>query len=633
VLTLNTSGPIRREKKGIVEYSITLQPGGTQFTCSDDQDLLSALHQAGIEVESICGGLGSCGKCRIRIVEGKATDPTLEEEDHLSEDQLDSGERLACQTYAAGDLTIEIPASSVTSQQRLQLDCELEVEELMPAVRMYDLEVEIPATPGDPGSDLARVIAAMRAAEPQMRTDSADLAALRELPDLLRKEGGAVRAVTHRGELLGLLPRERSPLGVAVDLGSTKVALFLYDLSDGCLLTSRGFLNPQVSYGEDIVTRIQYAVEKDSSLLGGLVASGINDVLAVMCEETGRLREDIFEMVLVGNTVMHHLFLGLPVAQLGKSPYLPATDLPLEVKARDIGLQLNAAAVIFLPPPIAAYVGSDHLAAVAAARLWERPGPCLLLDIGTNTEVALQSGGSIRSCSCASGPAFEGGGLSQGMRAGEGAIERVAIDPSSGEPELTVIGEGEPRGICGSGILSALASMVEAGAVDASGRLQEGVTRVTSRDGELAYYLALPDAADAAGVAITQNDIREIQKAKGAIRAGIDALLSEAGIVYTDLKEIVMAGAFGTYIDPASALYIALLPPVPLEKVNQVGNAAGAGARCMLLSTAVRAEAEEVAVGIEYLELSSYPELSRLFAAGMYLSEEAVQAAKARFKL
>jgi uncharacterized 2Fe-2S/4Fe-4S cluster protein (DUF4445 family) len=616
-----------------VDYNITVRPLGQKLVSTGEEDLLTALHGAGIDVESVCGGIGVCGKCRIRILEGKVSGPTAEEEEHLSEEQLESGERLACQTYAEGDLTIDIPSSSVTLDQRLQLDCELEVKEFDPAVRSYDLAVDMPTAPGDPGSDLARVMDALRATAPEADLRRVDLSALRGLSPLLRDEGGDVRVVTRRGELLSILPRESSPLGVAVDLGSTKVALFLYDLSSGSLLASRGFINPQVPYGEDIVTRIQYAVEKDPFRLGGLVVEGINDNLAAMCVEVGRSRDDIFEMVLVGNTAMHHLFLALPVAQLGKSPYLPATDLPMEVKARDIGLVLSPAAVVYLPPPIAGYVGSDHLAAVAAARLWERPGPCLLLDIGTNTEVALQSGERIRSCSCASGPAFEGGGLSQGMRAGEGAIEKVAINPSSGEPELAVIGEAAPLGICGSGILSALAAMIETGILDVSGRIQEAGSRVIRQGGELAYSLALPHEGHTAGVAITQNDIREIQKAKGAIRAGIDALLAEEGISHADLEEVVLAGAFGTYIDPAAALYISLLPPVSLERVRQVGNAAGAGARSMLLSTGARSEAEEVAGRLEYLELSAYPALSTLFAADMYLSEDAVREAKSRFRL
>jgi uncharacterized 2Fe-2S/4Fe-4S cluster protein (DUF4445 family) len=616
-----------------VEYLITVQPQGLRLSSSGDEDLLATLHGAGIEVESICGGMGTCGKCRIHILEGKVSEPTAQEKDYFSGEQLERGERLACQACPEGDLSIYIPASSLTSGQRLQLESELGVKDLEPAVRCHDLEVEIPDLPGDPGSDLERVLDALRATAPEAEVRHACLAALKGLPPTLRENRGVVRAVTRRGELLGLLARERSPLGVAVDLGSTKIAVFLYDLADGSLLSNRGFLNPQVPYGEDIITRIQFAMDKDPSLLGEVVARGIGDNLAAMCGESARWPEDIYETVLVGNTAMHHLFLGLPVAQLGMSPYIPATDLPLEVRAGELGLAFNPAGLVYLPPPIAGYVGSDHLAAVYAARLWERPEPSLLLDIGTNTEVALHAGGRMRCCSCASGPAFEGGGLSQGMRAAHGAIEDMVIDPASGEPELSIIGDAPPLGICGSGILSALAAMVQVGAIDAGGRMMEGTSRVDRRDGELAYYLALPDGESRDGVAITQNDVREIQKAKGAIRAGVDALLAEAEIIHTDLKEVILAGAFGTYIDPAAAIYISLLPPISPDIVNQVGNAAGAGARSMLLSERARSEAEGVARRLEYLELSSYPQLGKLFAADMYLSEEAVSAAKLRFKL
>ena len=604
-----------------------------QLVSSTEEDLLTTLHGAGIEVESVCGGLGICGKCRIHILEGKVSEPTLEEEEHLSDEEIDGGERLACQVYPEGDLVIEVPESSLTSSPRLQLDCELEVAGFEPAVRAYDLEVDVPAAPGDLDSDLLRVLDTLAAAAPGSGARRVDLATLREIPPALREEGGEVRAVVRAGEIIGVSSGRRPPLGLAVDLGSTKIALFLYDLADGSPLASRGFLNPQVPHGEDVVSRIQYAIEGGASRLRELVVNGINDNLSEMLTEAGRPGGDIYEMVLVGNTAMHHLFLQLPVAQLGKSPYLPATDLPLEVKARDLGLDLNPAAVVYLPPPLAGYVGSDHLAAVAATRMWDRPGPCLLLDIGTNTEVALQSGGRIRSCSCASGPAFEGGGLSQGMRAGEGAIEGVSLDPVSGELRLSVIGDAVPSGICGSGILSLLASLIDAGIVDVSGRMLKDRPGVELRGGELVYYLTPPDGDTGRGMAVTQNDIREIQKAKGAIRAGVDALLAEEGIVYADIKEIVLAGAFGTYIDPAAALTIALLPPVDPDRVKQVGNAAGSGACSILISTSMRAETEEQARRLEYLELSAYAALGVLFAADMYLSEESVEAAKQRFKL
>jgi uncharacterized 2Fe-2S/4Fe-4S cluster protein (DUF4445 family) len=616
-----------------VEFTVTVQPQDLRLDSRGDDDLLTTLHNAGIDMESICGGEGTCGKCRIRILEGNVTDPTSEEEEHLSGEQLNQGERLACRTYPLSDLTIYVPASSLTSEQRLQLECELEVTGFEPAVRSHEVEVDIPTTPGDLDSDLQRVLKALRESAPAVKAQRTDIAGLRMMPSLLRRQAGRVRAVVRADELLGITSRRRSPLGVAADLGSTKVALFLYNLADGSLVASRGFLNPQVRHGEDIITRIQYAMEGGALRLRGVLVEGINDNLWGMCAEAGCIPGDIFEMVLVGNTAMHHLFLELPVAQLGMSPYVPVTDLLLEVKARHLGLELNPAAVVYLPPPVVGYVGSDHLAALSAARLRERTEPCMLLDIGTNTEVALLSGGRIRCCSCASGPAFEGGGLSAGMRAGEGAVEQVFIDPATGEPSLKVIGDSAPVGICGSGILGALASLVRTEVVDSSGRIREGSSRVMRLGDELVYFLVLPDEQDGGGVAISQSDIREIQKAKGAIRAGVDALLAEARIASTDLKEVLLAGAFGTYIDPVDALYISLLPPVSPDLVNQVGNAAGAGARSMLLSDATRRQAGELAGRLEYLELSTYPNLNKLFAAGMYLSEEAVEEAKSRFKL
>jgi uncharacterized 2Fe-2S/4Fe-4S cluster protein (DUF4445 family) len=328
---------------------------------------------------------------------------------------------------------------------------------------------------------------------------------------------------------------------------------------------------------------------------------------------------------------MHHLFLELPVEGLARSPYLPVTHLPLVVKARDLGLSLHPAAVVYLPPPVAGYVGSDHLAALCATRLAEREGPCLLLDIGTNTEVSLQVRGRVTCCSCASGPAFEGMGLSQGMRAGEGAVESVEVG-SGGRLEVRVIGDAPPAGICGSGILSALSALLKTGALEASGRLRPEHPGVGEKDGEAAFWLVPPGEGGGDGLAITQSDVREIQKAKGAIRTGVEALLAEAGVSYSEVKEVLLAGAFGSYLDPLDALSIAMLPPFPLERIRQVGNAAGAGARSMLLCGDFRRGAEELAGSLEYLELSTYPSLARLFAASMYLTEEAVSRARARLK-
>lgn len=615
-----------------MEYRVSVLPLGIELVTDGQSDLLTLFREAGIGLESICGGEGTCGKCRVHIIEGAASPPTVEERERISEERLARGERLSCQVRPVGDLSVYLPASSLTHDQRLQLASKLEIAELSPAICLHDLEVEVPRAPGDNASDLSRLKEALLTATPETAPTRFDLMELRELTGILRAEKGRVCALTRGDELLGVTLRRKSALGLAVDLGSTKVALFVHDLGNGRNVAGRGFLNPQISSGEDIVSRINFALQggDNAALLAHMVVEDINRNLQDMLAGTDLSPRDIYEMVLVGNTAMHHLFLGLPVEQLGKSPYLPATDLPLEIKARDLGLELSPSAVLYLPPLIAGYVGSDHLAALAAVHLHERPGPCLLLDIGTNTEVALQADGRIRCCSCASGPAFEGGGLSQGMRAGEGAIEQVVMDPATGEPEVSVIGEVAPEGICGSGVLAALAALVEAGIADASGRLHEGNHRVVRRDGELVYYLTLPGEKNADGVAVTQTDIREIQKAKGAIRAGVDALMDEAQISPIDIREVILAGAFGSYIDPEAAVRISLLPPIPLEHINQVGNAAGAGARSILLNTSFRAEAEELRERLEYLELSTYPSLRNLFASGMFLSEEAVQNAKRR---
>jgi uncharacterized 2Fe-2S/4Fe-4S cluster protein (DUF4445 family) len=617
-----------------VEYTISVKPLGLEVTVQGEQDLLTCLKDAGIGIESICGGKGTCGKCRIHLLEGEATPPTQDERKHISEGKLREGGRLACKVKPLSDLVIYIPASSLTHDQRLQLAAELEVAGQDPAVTAVDVEVDVPTAAGDPGSDLLRLIDALPATDAS-EGYHADPYCIRELPPLLRREKGSIRAFIRGGELLAAASRDRPALGLAVDLGSTKVALFLYDLSRGGLLRSHGFLNPQISFGEDIVSRIQYAIEGDenSGRLMRLVIENINSNLACLFDAPGYSPTDIYEMVLVGNTAMHHLFLGLPVEQLGRSPYLPATDLPLEIKGRDLGMEFNPAAVIYLPPPIAGFVGSDHLAAITAVRLRERPGPCLLLDIGTNTEVALQVEGRIYCCSCASGPAFEGGCISQGMRAGEGAIEQVSINPQSGEPEVWVIGEAPPSGLCGSGVLGAVSAMKEAGVIDGSGRMKEDHRLVQRRNGELVFYIVAPGDGDEEGVAVTQADIREVQKANGAIRTGVDVLLSEAGIAPGDVREVLLAGAFGSYIDPAGILSIALLPPIDLGRIHQVGNAAGAGARGMLLSSSLRQQAVELSRHLNYVELATYPNLSRLFAANMFLSEEESINTKKRFKL
>jgi len=608
-----------------------LLPLGITVEGSGADTVLSILAREGLEVASACGGRGTCGKCIFHILEGNATPPTDAERRLLSGEELDRGIRLACQARPAGDLKIYLPATSLVRGQRLLVEGIWEAPPLEPPVKMLRVEPSTSSPKSRVRSDLALLLpVAEGAGEKALK---ADLEGLRELSASLRSGRGEVVVVLRQGELLGTARPDAGVLGAAVDLGTTKVALFVHDLATGKAVSSHGLANPQARYGEDIVTRMQCALEDrgKGKRLADLVRREIEHALSGMLSGTRYSCRDVLEVVVVGNTAMHHLFLELPVEGLARSPYLPVTHLPLEVKARDLGLSLHPAAVVYLPPPVAGYVGSDHLAALCATRLAEREGPCLLLDIGTNTEVSLQVRGRVTCCSCASGPAFEGMGLSQGMRAGEGAVESVEVG-SRGRLEVRVIGDAPPAGICGSGILSALSALLKTGALEASGRLRPEHPGVGEKDGEAAFWLVPPGEGGGDGLAITQSDVREIQKAKGAIRTGVEALLAEAGVSYSEVKEVLLAGAFGSYLDPLDALSIAMLPPFPLERIRQVGNAAGAGARSMLLCGDFRRGAEELAGSLEYLELSTYPSLARLFAASMYLTEEAVSRARARLK-
>lgn len=616
---------------GSGEVVIALSPLGHQVRGTEGNTIISVLTKGGLSVAGSCGGRGSCGKCRFQVLEGSTSAPTAAESELLTVDELRKGWRLACQSRVLGDLVIYLPATFLPGERRLMTDGLWEAPELDPPVKVSPTISERPSIGSVARSQLEGLLTMPAPGEGVW---GADLEGLREASIRLRCGEERIRPVIRRGELLGVTRPGAGALGVAVDLGTSKAAVFVHDLATGNTIASRGFPNPQAPYGEDVVTRLQHAMQDAESRrrLADLVRREIDRALAKMLSGTGNSPGDVFELVLVGNTAMHHLFLDLPVEGLAYNPYLPVTHLPLEVKARELGFSLHPAAVVYLPPPIDGYVGSDHLAAIAATRLVERDGPCLLLDIGTNTEVSLQVGGEVLCCSCASGPAFEGMGLAQGMPAWEGAVERVKIGPA-GKLEIATIGDAAPVGICGSGILSALSALLELRAMEESGRLRPDHPGVANKDGEAVYYLVPPGEGGEGGVAVTQTDIREIQKAKGAIRAGVEALLAEAGISHSEVKEVLLAGAFGTYLEPLDLLSIAMLPPFPPQRIRQVGNAAGAGARSMLLSEDFRRRAEELAGKLRYLELSAYPSLARLFAASMYLSEEAVTRAQARLRV
>ena len=406
----------------------------------------------------------------------------------------------------------------------------------------------------------------------------------------------------------------REGIGLAVDLGTTKVAAYLVDLTSGRTLAMGGIMNPQIAYGEDIISRIAYAGD-DPARREGLqlrLQEALGDLVNDLCARIHLTGESIVDAVVVGNTVMHHLFAGLPVHQLGVAPYLPASCQPLSFSAPHPGLAFAPKATVYLPPNIAGYVGGDHVAMLLASDADRTSGTRLLIDIGTNSEVSLLHDGELFTCSCPSGPAFEGAHISAGMRAAQGAIERVRI--VDGQVFVATIGNGPPAGICGSGILDAVAEMAGAGVLNHRGALVKGAPRVRIRDGRAEFVLVAGAPAGAEReIVITRRDVNEIQLAKAAVRSGIETLLAVAHITARQLDEVVLAGAFGTYLDVHSAIRIGMFPPLRLEQFRQIGNAAGLGARQMLVSAERRRTAESLALRARYVELSSDARFTQRF--------------------
>jgi uncharacterized 2Fe-2S/4Fe-4S cluster protein (DUF4445 family) len=416
------------------------------------------------------------------------------------------------------------------------------------------------------------------------------------------------------------MPSALPLFGFAVDVGTTKLAAYLVSLETGAIVGKQGAMNPQIGYGEDVVARIAYANQGDShrQTLQARLVETLNGLLADLCAASGVTRAQVVDAVIVGNTAMHHLFAGLSVRQLGQAPYVPALTEAVVLPASQVGLALAPGASIYLPPNIAGYVGADHVSMLLATHAWEMPGVTLALDIGTNTEICLSTGKRLLSCSCASGPAFEGAHIQAGMRAAPGAIERVQT--IQGSLHLSTIDGKPPVGLCGSGILDVVAELLANGVIDTRGVFQKNADGVIPTDRGGAYLLVpAQQSGHNTDILVTRKDVNEIQLAKAAIRAGVEILLIEAGLNAQDIEHFIVAGAFGTYLYLPNAVRIGMFPDLPHERFQQVGNAAGIGACQMLVSRQKRGMAAEILKRMEYVELTTHPQFSDTFVDTMAL--------------
>ncbi len=608
-------------------FGVHFRPTGRSGPCRADESVLECARRLGIGINTICGGKGTCRACKVRIISGSARKPTPSEHEAFTPRELRDGWRLACQAYPLSDLELMVPAESMTALQRLQVEGE-EVKVLLePAVQVFSLDLAAP-TLSAPQADADRLLQELK-----LRYDrdcrEVDIDLLRSLPERLRSWDWRCQAIVRNSELVALLPPSRHPLGLAIDLGTTKIAGYLVDFTDGRTLAGKGLMNPQVSYGEDIISRINRAAksQSDRGQLQKLAVGAINELCTDLCGGVSADTGEVVEAVVVGNTAMHHLFLNLPVKQLGLSPFVPAVGRAVQVKARDLGLDVAPGAYVYLLPNIAAFVGADHVAMLLAIGALQIKAPALALDIGTNTEISLLSEGAITTVSCASGPAFEGGHIKHGMRAAAGAIEHIRIVDDN--VQYQTIEGAPPIGVCGSGILDAVAQLYLAKVIDESGRMMSNHPRIRNYRGQREFVLvSKEERGGAPAIAITEHDVRELQLAKAAIRAGIEVLLQVCNCRHEDLKQVIIAGAFGTYIDIASAVTIGMLPPLPRYRFRQVGNAAGMGAKLALVSLAKRAEAEAIASRVRYVELASVPTFAQTFVQASYLGRYRIRAGK-----
>ena len=603
------------------EFEIVFQPGDIRGGCQGDESLLEAAIRLGVDVDSVCGGTGRCCRCKVRVLSGRVSPHTAVEQDAFSPEELATGWRLACRTRPAGDCEIEVPPESVSALHRMQVEGLDVTVSSDPPVRSYYIELPAPHL-SDLQADADRLLGALNEDHglPCNRIDSEVLSTV--LP-MLGSWDWKCQASVRDDEVvaLGLWPSRR--LGLAIDLGTTKIAGYLMDMADGRTLAAKGIGNPQMSYGGDVISRMSVAINSlaDGSRLQKQVTDALNQIVSDLCAETDADPTEIVEMVVVGNTVMHHLFLSLPVKQLAQAPFVPAVSGVMDVKARDLDIHISPGAYIHMPPNIAGYVGADHVAMLLATEVWKADGTVLALDIGTNTEVSLVHNGEITAVSCASGPAFEGGHITDGMRAASGAIERVRIDNKG--IHCSTIDGAPPVGICGSGVLDAVAQLHIEGVIDDSGRMLDNHPRVRTSEKDRGFVLVDEDErAGRPAIVITQQDVREVQLAKAAIRTGIHALIQTNGCSEDAISRIVIAGAFGTYIDVSSAIAIGMLPALPAERFEQVGNAAGSGARLALISVGKRSEALTIAERVHYLELTTNPHFQETFIQATCLGRE-----------
>jgi len=608
------------------EVLVGFRPSGRETHVLPGTKLIEAAGAAGLLIDAPCGGEGLCGKCRV-VVASDAAEPTAAERQWLTEAELEAGWRLACQTTVEGPAEVDIPASSLPAAgQKIMIRSRGAARSTSdaPPVRKRYVELSAPLR-GDDMPDALRLERALGVEPLKM-----DVAVLRELSARLREADFRGTAVLAGDRLLDFEIGDTTAdaFAVSVDVGTTTLAAELTDLGTGSEWATAARLNPQARCGDDVLTRILHARDKPDGLavLQAAIVTAVDEMIGELCSRAGVPRERVYEIALAGNTTMQQLLLGVDPSPLGEVPFVPTGGRGFACQAARLGIDIHPRGGAYIMPVIGGFVGGDTVAGLLATGLDVAEGPALFVDIGTNGEIVLKADGRLLAASTAAGPAFEGARISRGMRGTPGAIEKVVID---GRLRINVIGDVPPIGVCGSGLIDAAAELLRHGLLGRDGRLN------TEADGDLAAYIVMRDkqaavmladgseTADGRPIVLTQRDLRELQLAAGAIRAGIAILLRQAGLTPKDLESVMIGGGFGNFIRRANAQRIGLLPgEVERRRVRYMGNTSLAGARLAALSLHARHAAEELARRAEHVDLSTDAEFSREFAEAMIFPEE-----------
>jgi uncharacterized 2Fe-2S/4Fe-4S cluster protein (DUF4445 family) len=623
---------------------VVFTPSGRRGGFARGTTILNAARSLGVDLDSVCGGRGICGRCQILLSEGEfpkhgissrrehLTPFSESEREYAQKNALQDGRRLGCCALLEGDVVIDVPPDSQVHRQVVRKRAEVHDIEVDPAVRIYYVEVQEPDM-HDPAGDLRRLQEALEF-EWGLTNLDCDLRLMQQLQSALRDGGWKVTIAVHENErLIAVWPGFHDLLtGAAIDVGSTTIAAHLCNLSTGEVIASAGIMNPQIRFGEDLMSRVSYVMMNPGGEheMTRVVREAINDLVAQVAAEARIGVHDILELTFVGNPIMHHLLLGINPIELGGAPFALATDGAVQLWASELELKVHPNARVYVLPCIAGHVGADTAGVVLSEAPHLRDEMTLLVDVGTNAEIVLGNRQHLMAASSPTGPAFEGAQISSGQRAAPGAVERVRIDADTLEPKFKIIGcdawSDEPEfaaqsaatgvtGICGSGIIEVIAEMFLAGIIDENGvidgALEARSRRVIPEGRTFSYLLHEGDIL----LKITQNDVRAIQLAKAALYAGVRLLMDHMRVDQVD--RIRLAGAFGSQIDVKYAMVLGLVPDCPLEHVTSAGNAAGTGARITLLDRKARAEIEDTVRQVQKVETAVEPRFQEHFVNAM----------------